>query len=189
MTTRQELAIIARRMSAPSRHPHWLLRRANQVAVAALVVVALAAMGGWWIAQGGWGGRLIEIDRAEPLTARFQVDINRADWPELCNCPASARRWPSGSSSRGRRPARSPTRTTCGGCAASGQRRWNRFAPICGRCRIARTSPDDSSRNCEAASGERTSAMSFFGRTEDALLRYSEACARRRHRGTRRSVL
>jgi competence protein ComEA len=64
-----------------------LLRRADQVAVAALVVVALAAMGGWWIAQGGWGGRLIEIDRAEPLTARFQVDINTADWPELVQLP------------------------------------------------------------------------------------------------------
>ena len=49
--------------------------------MAALVVVALAAMGGWWIAQGGWGGRLIEIDRAEPLTARFQVDINRPTGP------------------------------------------------------------------------------------------------------------
>jgi len=55
--------------------------------VAALVVAALAAMGGWWIAQGGFGGRLIEIDRAEPLTARFQVDINAADWPELMQLP------------------------------------------------------------------------------------------------------
>ena len=55
--------------------------------MAALVVVALGAMGGWWIAQGGWGGRLIEIDRAEPRTARFQVDINRADWPELMQLP------------------------------------------------------------------------------------------------------
>jgi len=74
-------------MSAPFRHPRWLLRRADQVAVAALVVVALAAMGGWWMAQGGWGGRLIEIDRAEPLTARFQVDINTAEWPELVQLP------------------------------------------------------------------------------------------------------
>ena len=55
--------------------------------MAALVAVALVAMGGWWIAQGGWGGRLIEIDRAEHLTARFQVDINAADWPELMQLP------------------------------------------------------------------------------------------------------
>jgi competence protein ComEA len=74
-------------MPASSRHPHWLLRRADQVAVAALVVVALGAMGGWWIARGGLGGRLIEIDQAQPLTARFQVDINKADWPELIQLP------------------------------------------------------------------------------------------------------
>ena len=74
-------------MSAPLRQSRWLLRRADQVAVAALVVAALGAMGGWWIAQGGGGGRLIEIDRAEPRTARFQVDINRADWPKLMQLP------------------------------------------------------------------------------------------------------
>jgi competence protein ComEA len=45
------------------------------------------AMGGWWIAHGGWQGKLIEIDRAEPLTARFEVDINTADWPELMQLP------------------------------------------------------------------------------------------------------
>ena len=55
--------------------------------MAALVAVALAAMVGWWIAHGGWRGRLIEIDRAEPLTARFEVDINAADWPELMQLP------------------------------------------------------------------------------------------------------
>ncbi len=74
-------------MSDPTRHPHWLLRRADQAAVAALVAAALAAMAGWWIAQGGWRGRLIEIDRAEQLTTRFEVDINAADWPELMQLP------------------------------------------------------------------------------------------------------
>ena len=74
-------------MSDPSRHPRWLLRRADQTAVAALVVLALAAMIGWWVSQGGWRGRLIEIDRAEPLMAQFEVDINSADWPELIQLP------------------------------------------------------------------------------------------------------
>ena len=74
-------------MSDSTRHPHWLLRRADQAAVAALVAAALAAMAGWWIAQGGWRGRLIEIDRAEQLTTRFEVDINAADWPELMQLP------------------------------------------------------------------------------------------------------
>ncbi|MBN1394811.1 MAG: helix-hairpin-helix domain-containing protein [Pirellulales bacterium] len=74
-------------MSTPSRPPHWFLRGADQFAVAALVVLALAASIGWWIAQGGFQGRLIEIDRAEPLTVQFEVDINKADWPELTMLP------------------------------------------------------------------------------------------------------
>jgi competence protein ComEA len=47
----------------------------------------LAASVGWWIAQGGWQGRLVEFERAEPLTARFEVDLNRAEWPELTLLP------------------------------------------------------------------------------------------------------
>ena len=35
----------------------------------------------------GVHGGLIEIDRAEPLVARFQVDINAATWPELAQVP------------------------------------------------------------------------------------------------------
>ena len=74
-------------MSDPTRPPHWLLRRADQAAVAALIAAALAATLGWWIAHGGWRGRLIEIQRAEQRTARFVVDINTADWPELMQLP------------------------------------------------------------------------------------------------------
>jgi competence protein ComEA len=70
-----------------SSPPRWLLRRADQAAVAALVVAALAAMIVWWIAQGGLSGRLIEVDRSPPRTARFEVDINAADWPELMQLP------------------------------------------------------------------------------------------------------
>jgi competence protein ComEA len=74
-------------MSDLAPHPHWLLRRADQAAVALLVAVALLATVGWWVAHGGWQERLIEIDRSEPLTARFEVDINSADWPELMQLP------------------------------------------------------------------------------------------------------
>jgi len=74
-------------MSDPSHHPRWLFRRGDQVAVTALVVVAFLATVIWWIAQGGSSGRLSEIDRGEPLTARFEVDINAADCPELMQVP------------------------------------------------------------------------------------------------------
>ena len=74
-------------MSDPSPHPRWLLHRADQIAVAALVASALVAMVGWWVVHGGWRGRLIEIDRADPLAVHFEVDINSADWPELIQLP------------------------------------------------------------------------------------------------------
>ncbi|MEX2318193.1 MAG: helix-hairpin-helix domain-containing protein [Pirellulales bacterium] len=64
-----------------------LLRRADQAAVAALVVAALTGMGVYCVVQGGPRGELIEIDRAAPLEARFLVDINRAEWPELAELP------------------------------------------------------------------------------------------------------
>jgi competence protein ComEA len=63
------------------------LRLADQVAVAACVVVALGAIAGWWLRHGGRQGDVIEIDRADPLVARFEVDINTADWPELMQLP------------------------------------------------------------------------------------------------------
>lgn len=73
------------------RGPHWLLRRADQAAVAALVLIGLGATVGWWVSQGGWQGRLIEVDRAEPRTAEFQVDLNQAEWPELAQLPGIGR--------------------------------------------------------------------------------------------------
>lgn len=67
-------------------HP-WLLRRLDQLAVAALCAFALIALAIYWIAQGGLSGRLIEIDRVDPLTVQFQVDVNTAELPELINIP------------------------------------------------------------------------------------------------------
>jgi competence protein ComEA len=55
--------------------------------VAALVLLGLASIGGWWIAHGGCRGGLIEIERAERHTAEFAVDLNEADWPELVQLP------------------------------------------------------------------------------------------------------
>ena len=56
--------------------------------MAAGLLVALAGMVGWWFVNGGWHGRLVEFeDRDAPLSSRFQVDINAADWPELTQLP------------------------------------------------------------------------------------------------------
>jgi competence protein ComEA len=75
--------------SSEDRSPRavWLLRRADQAGVAALLLMAFVAMGAWWTAQGGWQGRLVQFDRAEPRAAQFQVDLNTAPWPELAQLP------------------------------------------------------------------------------------------------------
>ena len=64
-----------------------VLCASDQAAVAGLVCLALVGMAVYWVVQGGWRGELIEIDRAAPLAARFQVDVNAADWPELAQVP------------------------------------------------------------------------------------------------------
>jgi competence protein ComEA len=63
------------------------LRHAEQAAVAGLTLVALVCMAAYWLLQGGFRGELIDIDRADPLEARFRVDINEAQWPELAQLP------------------------------------------------------------------------------------------------------
>jgi hypothetical protein len=66
-----------RQAKQPANSGGWrpVLRRMDQAAVAALVALSLVGMGVYWIVQGGPRGELIEIDRAEPLTARYLVDI------------------------------------------------------------------------------------------------------------------
>jgi competence protein ComEA len=78
-----------RQPKQPAKRNEWrpVLRRMDQAAVAALVTLALVGMGVYWVVQGGPRGELIELDRAEPLTARYLVDINKAEWPELAELP------------------------------------------------------------------------------------------------------
>jgi competence ComEA-like helix-hairpin-helix protein len=70
----------------PRRATPWL-RRSDQTTVAAMVGTALVSAAAYWQfgagSQGGW----IEIDRAPTQVFRFEVDLNRADWPELALLP------------------------------------------------------------------------------------------------------
>lgn len=78
-----------RQTKQPANGDGWrpVLRRMDQAVVAALVAIALVGMGVYWVVQGGPRGQLIEIDRADPLSARYLVDINKAEWPELAELP------------------------------------------------------------------------------------------------------
>jgi competence protein ComEA len=78
-----------RRAKQSAQASAWrpVLRRIDQAMVALLVLSALVGLAGYWLIQGGPRGELIEIDRAEPLTARYQVDINKAEWFELAELP------------------------------------------------------------------------------------------------------
>lgn len=59
----------------------------DQAALGAIALVSLAGIAVYWLAQGGAGGRLIEIDRAPRQAARFRIDVNQADWPEMAQLP------------------------------------------------------------------------------------------------------
>ena len=78
--------------SGPSgKRGNWtiVLRRADQSAVAVIVFVCLVAIAWYWIHQGGLRGRLVEIDHATTTSspAKFSLNLNEAEWPELTNLP------------------------------------------------------------------------------------------------------
>src|SRR5262245_847916 len=72
---------------APPSSPRLILRRADQAVSAAFIAIALLVMAALWIWQGQLRGRLIDIERAEPIAIDFKIDVNRADWPELTLMP------------------------------------------------------------------------------------------------------
>ena len=79
----------AARKKTASDNAAWrpVLRRMDQAAAATVVMFALAGIGVYWFVHGGHRGELIEIDRAQPISARYLVDINSAQWPELAELP------------------------------------------------------------------------------------------------------
>src|SRR4051812_8284240 len=80
-------------MLAPSHKPDrpaWprlVLRRADQAVAASVIALSLIGMAAWWTWQGQLRGRLIDIERAEPIAVDFKIDVNHADWPELSLMP------------------------------------------------------------------------------------------------------
>lgn len=67
--------------------PRPLLRRLDQLTVAALALAGIAGVAGWWVVRVGGGEGVVEIDRATPLEYQFLVDVNQAEWPELAQLP------------------------------------------------------------------------------------------------------
>jgi competence protein ComEA len=67
--------------------PAGWLRRVDQAVVAVLVAASLLSMGAYCSVHAWKRERLIEIDRQPQREAAFVVDVNQADWPELCQIP------------------------------------------------------------------------------------------------------
>lgn len=67
--------------------PRIWLSHADQATAAALTLVAIALMMAYWFRQGGWQGRVIEVDALPVRSATFRVDVNRAAWTELAQIP------------------------------------------------------------------------------------------------------
>ena len=80
-----ELKDTSRNSLTDARQP-WL-KRSQHRSLLVLVASCLLALACHWLYLGGHRGQLIEIDRADPLTAKYLVDINRADWPEIVQMP------------------------------------------------------------------------------------------------------
>lgn len=73
--------------SSPPQKTGALLRRLDQATVAVLLAVSLAVILSSWSLRGCRQGGVIDIDRSDPLSIDFKVDINTADWPELSLLP------------------------------------------------------------------------------------------------------
>ena len=65
----------------------YLIRPRDQATLAVVLGCLLVMVWGSWRWNGGHREQLIDIDQAPPLEARFLVDVNQAEWPELMQLP------------------------------------------------------------------------------------------------------
>ena len=64
-----------------------LLRRTDQKVIGCCVLCCLLAVGIAFVQQGGLRGRLVEIEHTNLNRITFQLDVNKAAWPELTQLP------------------------------------------------------------------------------------------------------
>jgi competence protein ComEA len=70
-----------------SRGDSAWIKQSHQRSLLVLVSSFLLMTASYWFYLGGHRGQLIEIDRAEPLSVKYLVDVNKADWPEIVQLP------------------------------------------------------------------------------------------------------
>lgn len=69
-----------------SIEPH-LLRRVDQVILAAILVLGITVWLNWWTFQSNRQATFVEVEQAQPHSYAFKVDLNHAAWPELAQLP------------------------------------------------------------------------------------------------------
>jgi competence protein ComEA len=67
--------------------PRLILRQNDQTVAAGCLVLCLLLIAAWCGRQASLGGRLIDIERAEPVWIDFRIDVNQANWQELALMP------------------------------------------------------------------------------------------------------
>jgi competence ComEA-like helix-hairpin-helix protein len=69
------------------RQPLLVLRRSDQALLGGVALAAILGLTALWYLRGGAHGNLVEYDHLSADKTRFQIDINQASWPELCELP------------------------------------------------------------------------------------------------------
>ena len=64
-----------------------LIRPRDQATLAIFLGCLLVLIWGAWRWAGGDRGRLVDIDSGPSWEARYEINVNQADWPELMQLP------------------------------------------------------------------------------------------------------